>query len=144
MARRGIGNVSGNSISIKGYQNVIRSYAKVGKAASKNMRKRLRDAGEPVRAKAQELGPRNIRNLRASPTPTGRSDWAAVRLGVTQRFVYIAPRERGRTRNEHKRRPNFKGLEIGKAYEPALAIERDEVIDRFGGIFDDIQHAWRS
>ncbi len=144
MARRGIGNVSSNTIYIKGYQNVLRSYAKVGKAANKNIRKRLKLAIEPVRAKAQELGPRNIRNLRPSPTASNRSDWAAVRMGVTQRFVYIAPVERGRTTNEHRRRPNFKALELGKGYEPALAIEKQEVIDRFGGIFDDIQHAWRS
>lgn len=137
------GNVSHATIYVRGLQNVSRGYAKVGTAAKRNLNKRLKEAVEPVREAAQEFGPSRIRNLKRVAGPSG-SNWSLVRSGATQRVVYIAPVERGRSRNEKKRRPNFKELELGRAYEPALAQNRSEVVDRFGRIFDDIQHAWRT
>ena len=136
---------SGNTIQVKGYQNVVRSFARVDKTVSRNLTKRLKDAAEPVREDAQERGPARIRNLKPSPTPMGRSDWARVRTGVTRRAAYIAPTERGvKVRgNDRLRRPNFKHLMLERAYEPALAVNRHEVIVRLGRIMDDINHAWR-
>lgn len=138
MPRINAGNISGNTIYVKGFENVTRSYARVGKAASRNLNKRLKEAAEPVREAAQELGPSRVRNLDFG------DDWSRVRLGATKRVVYIAPVERGRNKNPKRRRPNFKDLMLERAYEPALAMNRSEVVDRLGRIFDDIQEAWRA
>jgi len=147
-----IRTISGNTIRVTGFQNVARSYARVSKTAKKNLNKRLKEAIEPVRESAQELGPSRIRNLRR-----GRSRnnvrWDAVRSGTTQRSAYIAPVERGvKGRGNASRRrgtsagtgpPSFDDLVMERAYLPALDMNRSEVMDRFGRIFDDIQHAWR-
>lgn len=142
MAGINAGNISGSTIYVKGFQNVARSYARVGKVAKRNLTRRLKDAAEPVRQDAQSLAPNVIKNLHRGPGPGG-SDWSRVRIGATQKVVYIAPTERGRSRNEKKRRPNFKNLMLDRAYEPALEHNQDEVLDRLSPIFDDIQHAWR-
>lgn len=148
----GIRTISGNTIRVTGFQNVSRSFSRVSKTAKKNLNVRLKEAIEPVRESAQELGPARIRNLRV-----GRSRnnirWDAVRSGVTQRAAYIAPVERGvKSRGNARFRrgtsagtgpPSFDDLVLDRAYEPALAMNRSEVVERFGRIFDDIQHAWR-
>jgi hypothetical protein len=143
LARLNAGNISGNAIYVNGFENVSRSFARVSKAANSNLRNRLKEAAEPVREAAQEYGPGRIRNLKHGSGPSG-ANWGAVRIGVTQRAVYIAPVERGRGTNEKRRRPNFKTLMLERAYEPAVADHRTEVVDRLGRIFDDIQHAWRA
>jgi hypothetical protein len=138
LARINAGNIGHNTIYVNGYQNVVRSFARVSKSASRNLNKRLKEAAEPVRETAQEFGPSRIRNLHFG------DDWSRVRTGATQRVVYIAPVERGRNKNPKKKRPNFKNLMLDRAYEPALDLNRTEVLDRLGGIFDDIQEAWRA
>ena len=145
--------ISGNTIRVTGFQNVSRGFSRVSKTAKRNLNVRLKEAIEPVRESAQEFGPSRIRNLRR-----GRSKnnvrWDAVRSGVTQRAAYIAPVERGvKGRGNVKRRrgtsvgtgpPSFDDLVMERAYLPALALNRSEVVQRFGRIFDDIQHAWRA
>lgn len=140
----GIKTISGNTIRVTGFETVSRGFARVGKTASKNLNKRLKEAIEPVRESAQELGPSRIRNMRRGRSRNGVR-WDAVRIGVTRRAAYIAPVERGvkGRGNQRLRRPNLTDLVLDRAYEPALAMNRSEVVDRFGRIFDDIQHAWR-
>lgn len=142
MAGINAGNIGRNTIYVKGFENVNRSFARVGKNASKNLTKRLKEAAEPVKDAAQEFGPSRIRNLRRGRSKNG-VDWSAVRLGATRRSVYIAPVERGRNKNPKRRRENFKTLMLERAYEPALEMNRTEVVNRLGRIFDDIQHDWR-
>ena len=147
-----ITTISRNTITVQGYQNVVRSYARVSRAAKKNLTVRLKEAIEPVRESAQELGPSKIRNLKRGRS-RNKYRWDAVRSGVTQRAAYIAPGERGvkGRGNDRFRRgtsvgtgpPSFDELVMTRAYEPALAMNRSEVVQRFGRIFDDIQYAWR-
>ena len=139
--RTGPINFSEGTIFVTGLEEVNRAFNRIDRGLKGSLNKSLKKAGEPVRKDAQALGPHVIRNLRRGPGPSG-ADWSGVRTGVTQRTVYIAPTERGRARNPKKKRPNFKTLMLERAYEPALNHNHREVVDAFGGLFDDIKDAW--
>ena len=139
--RTGPINFSEGTIFVTGLEDVNRAFNRIDSGLKRNLNKALKKAGEPVRADAQQLAPHVIRNLRRGPGPSG-ADWSGVRTGVTQRTVYIAPTERGRTRNPKRKRPNFKTLMLERAYEPALDHNTEKVADAFGGLFDDIVDAW--
>lgn len=137
----GAQNFGQGTIFVSGLEEVTRAFNRIDAGLARSMRKSLLKAGEPVREDAQALDAHVIRNLRRGPGPSG-ADWSGVRIGQTQKSVYIAPVERGRGRNPKKKRPNFKNLMLDRAYEPALDHNREKVVDAFGGLFDDIAHAW--
>lgn len=139
--RIGPSNFSEGTIFVTGLQDVNRAFSRIDRGLKRSVNKSLKKAAEPVKRDAEQLAPHLIRNLRAGPGPSG-ADWSAARIGLTQRTVYIAPQERGRSRNPKKKRPNFKGLMLERGYEPALEHNREKVIDAFGGLFDDIKDAW--
>lgn len=141
--RVGPSNFSEGTIFVTGLEEVNRAFNRIDRGLKRSLNKSLKKAGEPVRKDAQALAPHVIRNLRAGPGPSG-ADWSGVRTGITQRTVYIAPTERGRSRNPKKKRPNFKLLMLERAYEPSLEHNREKVVDAFGGLLDDISDAWRA
>lgn len=140
--RLGPSNFSEGTIFVSGLEDINRAFNRIDSGLKRNLNKALKKAGEPVRADAQQLAPHVIRNLRRGPGPSG-ADWSGVRLGLTQRTVYIAPTERGRGRNPKKKRPNFKNLMLDRAYGPALDHNREKVADTVGNeLFTDIADAW--
>lgn len=128
--------ISKNTIVVSGLQDVNRAFGRIDRTLKSSLTKTLKSAGEPVRAEAERLGPARIRNLHAG------DPWSKQRVGVTQRTVYVTPTERGRGRDQRRKRPNFKALMLDRSYEPALESKRQEVIDRFGHILDDVADAW--
>jgi hypothetical protein len=138
------GNFSKGTIVVSGLEDVNRAFNRIDSRLGRAKTNALKVAVEPVRKDAEALAPHVVRNLRRGPGPSG-ADWSGVRTGVTQKTVYIAPTQRGRSRNPKKKRPNFKDLVLDRAWKPAADHNREKVIDIFSSnFFDDIAEAWRA
>lgn len=138
------GNFGKGTIVVSGLEDVNRAFNRIDTRLARAKNNALKHAAEPVRKDAQALAPYVVRNLRRGPGPSG-ADWSAVRSGVTQKTVYIAPTERGRNKNPKKKRPNFKDVVLDKAWKPSLEHNREKVVDIFGNeFFGDIAEAWRA
>lgn len=101
----------------------------------------MRQTARPVAVTAEELATREIPNI-------GKK-WPKMRVGVTTRVVYVAPRQKGvkRRGDQPRRRPNLADLLMGRAMQPSLELHRphfessvartmDRIADRFnsGGV----------
>jgi hypothetical protein len=96
-------------VVMKGLPQLKRLAKAAAPEAHRDLTKGLRGVAEPIRADAESLAATSI-----------------SRVGVTQRLVYVAPRQKGvRARGPHpKRRPKFATLLEQRAMTPAL--ERNE------------------
>ncbi len=101
------------SVKVHGLRELNRTFTKMGKEVQKETRNQLREVGEPVRAAAERLAAAEIRNL--------GDRWGQMRLGVTTKLVYVAPKARPRGGSP---RPNLAGLLLQRAMLPA--VERNE------------------
>ncbi len=117
---------------VENYTNVTRTFAKADRDIRLGWRNELRAVAEPVRTTAQTLAVAEIRNMPRSP------QWAAMRTGVTQKMVYVVPRQRGVRGLGPKRRPNLATLMMDRAMTPALAANRGQIIRRFEQALDNM------
>lgn len=106
------------------------------RALKKDLRDRLKDAAEPVAHDAAALAVSEIRNVRSGDR------WSMMRVGVTQRLVYVAPKQRGVRGRGGKRRPNLADLMMTRAMEPALEQNRAQVEHKLEQLIDDIADDW--
>ena len=115
------------AVRVSGLRELQRALQAVAKDVNKELRKELREVAEPVRslAAAKAAGVGNI-----GPA------WSRMRVGVTGRVVYVAPKSR---RHGGSPRPNLGGLLMDRAMQPALdelapeiyaGVER--MLDRLG------------
>lgn len=102
------------TLAVSGLTGLSKACKLVGKEASKELRATLRVAAEPVRSDAEITAASTIRRI--------GPDWSKMRTGVTQRVVYVAPKQRGRASKENRnlRRPNLADLLLDRAMIPAL------------------------
>lgn len=109
------------TISVEGLTALQRAFKAADVSVQRELRKSLRVAAEPVRADAEVLAVASIRRIGVP--------WSRMRVGLTNREVYLAPRERGQKgRDQRLRRPNLRDLLLGRAMEPALEQNRGAVI----------------
>jgi hypothetical protein len=128
--------VSEQTIAVRGLRDLTRAFAAADKTLQRDLRTRLRDAAEPVRADAQASAVREIRNVHDGDS------WSRMRVGVTQRLVYVAPRERGSRGFSPKRRRKFGDLLMDRAMAPALERNRDEVLRELDDMLGNVGKAW--
>ena len=101
------------AVHIKGLRELQAAFKAAGKETAKELREELRKVAEPTRADAERLAASEISHIGPK--------WSRMRVGVTRRLVYVAPKQRGvKTRDSPKSRPNLGGLLAEKALEPAL------------------------
>lgn len=126
------------TIAVSGLRDLSRAFAKADRTLKKDLRVRLAEAAEPVRADAQNLAAAEIRNLHHG------DPWVRMRVGVTTTSVYVAPRQRGATSRARsgRRRPNLKQLLLDRAMEPALAHNRERIVRRVDDVLDHVGTAW--
>jgi len=100
-------------IRVRGYRELQRALRRAPRDLRLEVRRALRDVAEPVRLDAEGLARARIRRIGVP--------WSQMRVGITQKVVYIAPRQRGvKSRTDpRRRRPNLAGLLMGRAMEPA-------------------------
>lgn len=115
-------------VYVRGLPELQRAFKRISKDLSKEMQAELKDVGEPVRAAAEQLAVENISHI--------GDRWSRMRLGVTSRSVYVAPKAR---RRRGSPRPNLAPL-LATQMEAALAANEERVvaglermIDRLGG-----------
>ncbi len=103
-------------IKVRGFTELQRALKNADKDTRLGIRKVERQVAEPVRVEAQELAAREISHI--------GKEWAAMRIGITQKLVYVAPKQR---RKRGTPRPNLAGLLLTKAMEPALEKHREQI-----------------
>lgn len=106
------------TIAVRGLTELQRAFKVAAPEAQRELRKALRLVAEPVKNDAEQLARSNISRIGVP--------WSQMRVGVTQKVVYVAPKQRGvKSRTDRRfRRPNFFDLLMGRSLEPAL--ERNE------------------
>lgn len=104
-------------LEVHGLANLNRALRLADKDVRLGIRSEFRTVAEPVRADAERLASASIRNLGVP--------WSQMRVGITQRSVYVVPKQRGvRRRGERgRRRENLARL----MYPPMQqALDRNE------------------
>lgn len=124
------------AIHVEGLRDLQRAFRRADPLLRKELRVGLRKAAEPVRSSAEQLA--------LSQIPRMTVPWSRMRVGVTQREVYVAPRQRGlKTRGpDPRRRPNLFDLLMGRSLEPALAQNIGGVERELEHVLDVVGHEW--
>ncbi len=105
------------SVKVHGLRELNRTFKAMGKDVQKETRNQLREVGEPVRQAAEQLAVAEFGNI-----DKGDNAWSAMRLGVTQKLVYVAPKQR--TRGIGTPRPTFGTALLQRAM--LSAVDRNE------------------
>lgn len=95
-----------------GYRELKLIARAAGPTVQKDLDGRLRQLAEPIRADAESLALSGITRIGVP--------WSRMRVGVTQRLTYVAPRQRGQRRRGPSSRPNLADLLEQRAMTPAL------------------------
>jgi hypothetical protein len=111
----------GAGVRLEGYEDLLRDLKTADKRIRDGVRKEIRQAAEPVRATAESLAVSRIRGIEQG------DHWSRMRVGVTQKSVYVAPRARGKKTGSTKR-PNLADLLMSRSMEPALYVHQEEVV----------------
>lgn len=126
------------AVVLRGQRELLAALAKADRDTRLGVRRELRDVAEPVRRDAQALALSTIRRMPAS------SRWAGMRIGVTQKLVYIAPRQKGTRGRRKGSRPNLADLLMGRAMQPGLARHEHDLEHRLETflerVADDFNH----
>ncbi len=120
--------MAAGTVRVQGLRELDRALNAYAKDAQKGMRKDLRVVAEPVRAMAEQLAVGNISNIGAA--------WSRMRIGVTSRAVYVAPKSRNAGGSPRR---NVGTLLMERAMQPALDRNTDEVIRGMEHILDTIR-----
>lgn len=105
-------------VRVNGLRDLERAFARFGAAEKEMLTASLSAAAEPVRARSEELASSEIENI--GPR------WQRMRIGVTTKLVYVAPKSR-RGRNPNLARPNLAPL-LDHSMTEALTQETPTVI----------------
>ena len=91
-------------VAVRGLRELNRTFKHAPKDVRRAIRDEYRTVAEPVRSTAATLAASSIRRIGPK--------WSQMRTGVTQRLVYVAPKQRGvKTRGaDPRRRPNLGDL----------------------------------
>lgn len=99
------------TLVVDGLSDLQKAWAVADRETSKELRQAFRDAAEPVRSDAQALALHTIDNMTVA--------WSRMKIGVTRRSVYVAPKSRD-TRIKSRKRPKLADLMAARAMQPAL------------------------
>lgn len=124
-----------STVRVHGFRELDRAFGKADKTLRKELRDAYKDAAEPVARDAEKLALLEIRNVGV--------EWSRMRIGATQRAVWVAPVARGvKTRGRQRfRRPNLAPLLL-EQMETALDHNEAQIIDRFEDVLDTVGRAW--
>lgn len=126
---------AGRGIVVSGLSDLQKAWRVADAETAKEFRSALREAAEPVRKDAARLARISI--------PRNTPAWSAMRVGVTQKSVYVAPKHRG-TRNRVLRRPKFAGLLLNRSMIPALNINARQVEDKVEDALGKVGRKWEN
>jgi hypothetical protein len=121
-------------IVFTGFRELNLAYKEAERDVRLRWRANLRQVAEPVRRDAERLAFSSIRRMPGSPR------WSRMRVGISQRVVYIAPRQRGfKGRGRHpSKRPNLGDLLMNRAMQPALERNEEQMFRNVERLMDRI------
>jgi hypothetical protein len=110
---------------VEGYQDLQRALKRADRDIRLGMRKELREVAGPVQATAERNAVDRIRNIGV--------EWPRMRIGITQKSVYVAPAQRGvgsraTPGQRTKKRPNLAPLLMDRAMQPALDQHQEQIM----------------
>ena len=125
-------------VRVLGLRELERAFDRADRTVRNDMRDALAEAAAPVRRDAQSLAASQIRNVDSG------DPWASMRIGVSRTIAYIAPVERGikGRAGQRLRRPNLADLLMGRAMEPALDRNQENVARRVDDLIDEVADVW--
>jgi hypothetical protein len=101
------------AVAVRGLSDLTRDLKRMAATdLSTDLRDELRKVAEPIAYRAEQLAVSEISHM-------GTSSWRKMRIGVTSKVVYIAPRQHGKKVGAQKR-PAFGLYLYEQAMEPAL------------------------
>lgn len=113
------------AVRVHGLRELQRDLGKYDRDLKRELRVELKQAAEPVRTSAESMALANIGKL--------GPQWARMRIGVTSKLVYVAPRTR---RSSGTARPNLAPMLMDRAMQPALDQHSDEVVRSLDQMLD--------
>ncbi len=116
-----------SALHVKGLADLHRALGKADKQQRLGIRKAERQVAEPVKVEAQALATREISRI--------GTKWWTMRIGITQKLVYVAPKMR---RTTGSRRPKFANVLRTKSLEPAAERNREKVRAAFQDVIDNM------
>lgn len=103
-------------VRIHGVPELERALMEVRREVTKELRPALLAAAEPVRAEAQTLSVAHIHNI--------GPQWSRMRIGVTPKAIYVAPRSHRRGGSPRKNLAPLLAVQM----QDALEDKREEVV----------------
>lgn len=126
---------SSSGVKVEGLPQLRRLLAAAAPTAKKELDAGLRELAEPIRADAEALAGSQIHRI--GPR------WQRMRVGVTNKAVYVAPRQRGvKTRGSPLSRPKFAEVMEERAMGPALERNRDNIVGGVERLFERFAQRW--
>lgn len=124
-----------SAISVQGLRDLQKAFSLAEKGVGRELRDTLREVAKPVQHDAERLAVDRI--------PRIGLPWSRMRVGVTLNSVYVAPKQRGKGRGrDPRRRPNLFDLLLGRALEPALEQNQDQVIREVEDMLANVAKDW--
>ncbi len=123
----------GAAINVKGLLELNRALKFADRETRLGIRKQERELVKPVKLDAEQLAVREISHI--------GKPWSTMRIGITQKLVYVAPKQRGskarRAAVSPRRRlsdQRFAGRLMDEAMQPAL----DRNVEKIEKGFEDV------
>jgi hypothetical protein len=117
-----------------GYSQFRLAASKAGPEIKKDLDNRLRELAEPTRATAEQFAATRIRRI--GPV------WSGMRVGVTRRVTYVAPKKRGGKTRSAASRPNLATLLEQRAMTPALEQHKPSLVAGAEKVLVDFALRW--
>jgi hypothetical protein len=114
-------------VVLRGFRETSQAFNRMPKELKGEWRGRLRGIAVPIQRTAETLA--------YSEIPRIGQQWGQMRIGVTQKLVYVAPKQRGIKRGSRKR-PNLAPLLMSRAMEPALHQHENEIVGKVEHLLD--------
>jgi hypothetical protein len=126
------------ALVIKNFEALNKTFKQAPKELRLKLRGEYRKMADPVRMTAESLAATRIRNLAEG------SPWARFRLGITQKLIYIAPRQKGSHGRGPSRRKNMGNLLAYRALGPAIEQHEQRIEHEFEQLLDRMTRSWNS
>lgn len=124
------------TVVTSGFPELSRAFGRINKEFTKDLRKELRKAGEPVARYAGLLVGEHTHVGVGKP-------WSQFRVAGGVKVVYVAPKQRGR-KSRHdptRRRPNLGDILL-RGMELSLARNQEAVARRVDRVLDRMERKW--
>jgi hypothetical protein len=123
-------------VAVRGLRDLVAACDAAGKELRRDLNAELRVVAEPVRSDAERMAAAEIRRI--------GERWSRMRVGVTRRVVYVAPKARGVSSRglQSRKRRNLAPLLMNRAMQPALDRHEDEIERHVEGFIDRVGNHW--